>query len=88
MKKYDDMETTEFSSDTEDDDASDVSGTVDDEMVEVADSDTDHDSDSGTVDVPSDLDIVSWHVEQVIVTVIVTLVMCLMIVSLINQVSG
>ena len=35
-------------SDTEDDDASDVSGTVDDEMVEVAD--TDRDDDSDTVD--------------------------------------
>ena len=86
MKKYDDMETTEFppipvdtlknkdtgstdtseetepqvvigddsQSDTEDDDASDVSGTVDDEMVEVADSDTDHDDDSDTVDVHDD----------------------------------
>lgn len=39
-------------SDTEDDDASDVSGTVDDEMVEVAD--TDRDDDSDTVDVPDD----------------------------------
>lgn len=39
-------------SDTEDDDASDVSGTVDDEIVEVAD--TDRDNDSDTVDVPDD----------------------------------
>lgn len=86
MKKYDDMETTEFppipvdplknkdtgsadtseetepqvvigddsQSDTEDNDASDVSGTVDDDMGKVADTDTDRDDDSDTVDVPDD----------------------------------